>query len=133
MGGGAYGGFGFTKGAEENTQNQRQNTNNGISAEAKAVMENLPKNPSKLLDGGWQETTHPKMAERTASRTFHDPVTNLDVRFDKGDPAQNGFAAKDHYHVENPNRTGKMDFYLDVDGNPVPKGSKESHIFPNGG
>ena len=73
------------------------------------------------------------MKERSNSRTFHDPATNLDIRFDKGDPTKNGFAAKDHYHVENPNKTGKMDAYLDIDGNPVPKGSKASHIFPNGG
>ena len=54
----------------------------------------------------------------------------LKVRYDKGDPSQGGYGGKDHYHVLNPNSTGKHDYYLDKDGNPVPKNSKASHITP---
>ena len=38
--------------------------------------------------------------------------------------------AHDHYHRPNPNSTGKHDKYLDQYGNPVPKGSDESHLYP---
>lgn len=47
-------------------------------------------------------------------------------------PGSPGFEGKDHYHQRNPNFTGKGDYYLDIDGNPVPKGSKRSHILPQG-
>lgn len=43
-------------------------------------------------------------------------------------PGSPGFEGKDHYHQRNPNSTGKGDYYLDIDGNPVPKGSKRSYI-----
>lgn len=122
-----HGGFGSTAGSSGD------GTKTGISEAAKAVIKRLPKNPSKLVEDGWKETTHPKMRQHTTSRTFHDPKTNLNVRFDKGDPKAHGFAAKDHYHVENPNATGKMDAYLDINGNPVPRGSSASHILPDGG
>ena len=97
---------------------------------AKVVISNLPRNPSELLKKGWKDTTLVKMKENSSSQTFHDPKSGLDVRFDKGEAGENGFRGKDHYHVENPNSTGKLDKYLDKDGNPCAKGSKASHIIP---
>ena len=57
-------------------------------------------------------------------------LQGVQVRFDKGIPEQPGFAGKDHYHIMNPYSTGKGDYYLDVNENPVPKNSSKSHIIP---
>ena len=70
------------------------------------------------------------MAKNTSSRTFTDEKTGLNVRFDKGNKGAGGFGGKDHYHVINPDSTGKHDYYLDQLGNPVLKNSKSSHIIP---
>jgi hypothetical protein len=70
------------------------------------------------------------MRKNTNSREYEDPRTGIRVRFDPGKPGAPGFEGKDHYHIYNPNRTGKGDYYLDKNGNPVPKGSKASHILP---
>ncbi len=105
-------------------------TDNQIKQEANIIIPSLPKNPNTLLKNGWKETTPSKMKQKSNSQTFHDPKTGFDIRFDKGTPGANGFKGKDHYHVENPNSTGKMDRYLDKDGNPCAKGSRASHIIP---
>ncbi|RTE06441.1 hypothetical protein EJQ19_22930 [Paenibacillus whitsoniae] len=55
------------------------------------------------------------------------------VRFDPGKEGAPGFEGKDHYHIDNPNKTGRLDYYLDKNGNPVVKGSKPSHVLPNEG
>lgn len=89
----------------------------------------LPANPDDLLRKGWIETTHPKEAEN-GRRTFENPQTGQKIEFDKGEPGEFGFRGKGHYHYLNPNRTGKRDDYLDVNGNPVPDGSKRSHTIP---
>lgn len=94
-----------------------------------SIIRSLPKNPDKLLKSGWKETTPTGMSQNTSSRLF----TNKDglrVRFDKGVSNAGGYGGKDHYHVFNPNSTGKSDYYLDKNGNPVPKNSKASHIIP---
>jgi hypothetical protein len=61
---------------------------------------------------------------------FENPRTGEIIRFDKGRPGTPGFEGKDHYHRLNPNRTGRHDEYLDVNGNPVARGSDPSHILP---
>jgi len=91
---------------------------------------NLPKDPKELINNGWKDVTPEGMAKNTKSREIIDPETGMKVRFDPGKPGANGFEGKDHYHVHNPNSTGKKDYYLDINGNPVPKGSKASHIEP---
>jgi hypothetical protein len=53
------------------------------------------------------------------------------LRFDKGKEGKPGHEGKDHYHRENPDATGKGDAYLDKFGNPVPRGSDASHLYPN--
>ena len=90
----------------------------------------LPKNPDDLLNQGYVETSHPDAAA-AGHRTFTNPETGDTVRFDEGTPGQPGYEGVDHYHRDNPNSTGKSDTYLDKDGNPVPKGSKPSHLLPD--
>ena len=115
MGAGRGGNFG-------NTRGQNNNYRDKIS--------NLPKNPNRLPKGTWIETTPKSMKENTSSRVFTDKETGLTVRFDKGQEGKSGYRGQDHYHVHNPNSTGKSDYYLDKFGNPVPKNSKSSHIIP---
>lgn len=97
----------------------------GFVLDAKA----FDKNPNKLLEKGWKDTTPTSMSQNTSSKVYTNK-DGLKVRYDKGDPSQSGYGGKDHYHVLNPNSTGKHDYYLDKDGNPVPKNSKASHIIP---
>lgn len=94
-----------------------------------SVIRSLPKNPDKLLKSGWKEITPNGMAQNTSSRLFVNK-DGLHVRFDKGIPGVGGYGGKDHYHIFNPNSTGKSNYYLDKNGNPVPKNSKASHIIP---
>lgn len=98
-------------------------------AEGKDKSGELPENPDDLLEDGYEETTHPN-AQKQGIRTFHNPKTGDEVEFHKGRPNETGWKAKDHWHRYNPNTTGKRDLYLDRNGNPVPKGSDESHIEP---
>lgn len=89
----------------------------------------LPRNPNDLLRQGFRETSHPEAAAR-GHRSFENPQTGEKIRFDKGEEGETGHAAKDHYHRENPRKTGKKDAYLDSEGIPVAKGSDASHIYP---
>jgi hypothetical protein len=93
---------------------------------------NYPKNPDDLLQQGYKETTPEGMKNNTSSREFFNPETGDTVRFDQGKQGATGFESVDHYHQQNPAATGKGDFYLDSNGNPVPKGSRKSHILPIG-
>jgi RHS repeat-associated protein len=90
----------------------------------------LPKDPEQLKKEGWTETTHPGLAA-AGKREFTDPNTGMKVAFHPGTPGEPGFGGKDHYHVYNPDSTGKGNLYLDKDGNPTAKNSKPSHIFPS--
>lgn len=100
-----------------------------VSSYYASIIQSLPKCPDDLVIHGWIETSVEK-AVNAGHRTFSDSVSGLTVRFDKAKPGKPGNRGKDHYHVENPNRTGQDDWYLDKDGNPVPDGSGPSHIFP---
>jgi hypothetical protein len=102
----------------------------GYKAEVNRLIRALPRNTDSLLNQGWNEVTHPAKKSNTASRDFIEPDTGLKVLFDKGDPTASGFKSKDHYHVRNPESDSKGEYYLDKDGNPVPKNSVKSHIFP---
>lgn len=99
-----------------------------------AVIKNIQsKSPQQLIEDGWEDITNPKMAANTNSREFYDPKSGLKIRYDKRVDGENGFEAVDHYHVMNPNYTNKkVDYYLDIDGKPVGKGSKASHIVIKG-
>ena len=112
MGSGNHGGFGNTKGCYKETVN------------------NLPKNPDTLMQKGWKDITPPQMSKNTTSKMYKDGNTGLTVRFDKGQKGAGGYGSKDHYHVLNPKASGRDDYYLDKNCNPVPKNSKASHIIP---
>jgi hypothetical protein len=91
------------------------------------------KTPEKLLSEGWEDITDPRMKANTTSRELYNPQTGLKIRFDKGVEGANGFEGVDHYHIFNNNYTNKkIDYYFDIDGNPVGKGSKASHIIIEG-
>jgi hypothetical protein len=106
---------------------------NGCSEEIldqlKGTINNLPGNADDLAKNGFKEVTHPNAA-KVGIRKFEDAHGNQ-IEFHKGTPGAKGFKGKDHYHVKNPNATGKHDAYLDKDGNPVADNSKASHIMPN--
>jgi hypothetical protein len=51
----------------------------------------------------------------------------------KAQTGKQGFSGKDHYHILNPDPHDSSDMYLDKNGNPCSRGSKESHILPNEG
>ncbi|MGQ0798934.1 MAG: RHS repeat-associated core domain-containing protein [Pseudomarimonas sp.] len=89
----------------------------------------LPKNPSNLSKQGYKETSHPAAAQK-GHRTFENAKTGDKLRHDQGKPGRPGHEGRDHYHRENPNATGKQDQYLDKSGNPVPRGSDASHLYP---
>lgn len=99
----------------------------------KEKISSLPANSHKLLEKGWMDVTPSKMTANTTSKMFRDGETGLTVRFDKGREGAFGFAGQDHYHILNPSSTGKHDYYLDANGNPVAKNARASHIIPNGG
>ena len=90
----------------------------------------LPTNPDEMLQAGYIETTHPSAAAH-GHRTFVDPDTGETIRFDEGEEGASGHAANDHYHIYNPDSTGKHDKYLDQFGNPTADGSNASHIYPD--
>jgi RHS repeat-associated protein len=90
----------------------------------------LPPDPADLVKDGWQDVTHPSKAANTNMRDYLNPGTGQVVEFHPGTPGANGWEGIDHYHAHNPATTGKVDQYLDKDGNPVAKGSNASHIKP---
>lgn len=94
-----------------------------------SVASSLPKNGSDLLSQGWEDISDPR-ATANGHHTYRELSTGLRVRYDEGEPGASGFAGKDHYHILNPDAHNNRDMYLDSDGNPVPKNSKESHILP---
>jgi hypothetical protein len=95
---------------------------------SKAIEEftkSLPDSPEDLLGRGWEETTSPMSPSR---RTFVDPKTRLKVEFDPGRSGESGWRGKDHWHLNNPNATNRHNQYLDANGNPCGRGSKDSHL-----
>jgi len=91
---------------------------------------NLPKNPNDLVTAGWEDITDPRMAQNSHRTLYKNPQTGHEVAFDKGQPGKPGWEGRDHYHIYNPNRTGKLDMFLDSHGNPVARGNQDSHIQP---
>lgn len=103
----------------------------GTKGDVADIAASLPKDPQSLLDSTWLDIT-PKSAQGKSHILLQDEETGLKIRFDKGDPGANGFKGKDHYHILNPDATGNSNMYLDKNGDPVKKGSKKSHILPEG-
>jgi hypothetical protein len=92
----------------------------------------LPKDPQQLIEQGWQDITDPraKASPTNNGMDLEDPETGRHVRFDRGQPGETGWKGSDHYHVYNPDASGKSDRYLDINGDPVRKGAPASHIAP---
>ncbi len=103
-------------------------SNHENSARTQSI-KNLPNNPTEL-GTEWEDVTPEGMRKNTSSREYQNVKTGLRVRFDPATPGGNGYKAQDHWHVYNPDGTGKGDLYLDRNGNPVPKNSNPSHIIP---
>ena len=94
-----------------------------------SLIKSLPTKPNKNFLEYWEDITHPEARKNSDGTKFKHKETGLEVRFDPAKEGASGFEGKDHWHVYNPNKTGKKDYYLDKDGNPVAKGSKASHII----
>lgn len=94
------------------------------------LIQSLPPKPDEKFLKDWNVFVSPKAKVRTNSTKFWHKETKLRVRFDPAKEGAVGFNGKDHWHVYNPNANGKKDLYLDKDGNPTPRGSRESHILP---
>ena len=103
----------------------------GTKGDIVNIAGSLPNDPKPLLDDTWQDIT-PAAAKGKGHMLLQDEETGLRIRFDEGEPGANGFKGKNHYHILNPDATGNSDLYLDKNGNPVRKGSKQSHILPKG-
>ena len=95
------------------------------------IASSLPKTGEELLSQGWKDISHPKQAEN-GSFTYEDSNTGLRIRFDEAVPDAPGFLGKNHYHIFNPDAHSNRDLYLDRDGNPCARGSRGSHILPQG-
>ena len=105
----------------------------GITTIKKQIRHIQTKTPEELILEGWEDVTNPKMAANTTSRELYNHKTGLKIRFDKGVEGANGFEGVDHYHILNNNYTNKkVDYYFDIDGNLVGKGSRSSHIVIKG-
>lgn len=104
----------------------------GTKGYMRGVIGSLPDDPAILLRNGWSNISHPNQ-EAAGHMKLREDKTGLIIIFDKKKPGESGFKAQNHYHIFNPNATGYDNYYLDKDGNPVPKRSDESHILPNGG
>jgi hypothetical protein len=104
---------------------------NQLSMEKKKnIHERLPVTPEELLkDPKWQETSHPG-AKENGHRTFENTETGEKLRHDEAKPGEYGHKEEAHWHRPNPNKTGKLDEYLDVNDIPVPRNSPESHLYP---
>ncbi|MBR1397082.1 MAG: hypothetical protein IJ563_06075 [Selenomonadaceae bacterium] len=94
------------------------------------IINDLPFEPDIEFLKDWIEFVIEAALGRTKSREFFHKLTKLRIRFDPAEKGKPGFEGQNHYHIYNPNMTGKKDRYLDKNGNPVPKGSDASHILP---
>lgn len=88
----------------------------------------LPKNPKK--SNRFIDVTDPRKRKNTDSLNFKDRESGLEIEFHAGRQGQKGWRGKDHYHIKNPDSTNDNNYYLDKNGNPCPKGSKDSHLVP---
>ena len=97
----------------------------------KQIDTRLPDSPDELLDDpNWEETSHPEAKEH-GHRTFENTKTGEKIRYDEAKPGTTGHKAQDHWHRFNPDKTSKLDEYLDANDNPVPEHSDPSHLYPS--
>ena len=97
----------------------------------KQIDARLPNSPDELLnDPDWEETSHPS-AKENGHRTFENKAKGETIRHDHAKPGTTGHKAINHWHRHNPDATGDHNKYLDGNGNPVPDGHPDSHLYPN--
>ncbi len=101
------------------------NSQSDTSVENEIDWENAPCSPN-FLNNKWKETTHPLKMENTEDKEFTNIITNEVIEYH---PNNSQGKYQPHWHRKNPLSTNKHDYYLDKDGNPVRKNSKESHIY----
>ena len=102
----------------------------GTKGDIVHLIQNLPPCPDKKFLEEWNDITHPKARENSSNIKYEHKKTGLRVRFDPATPGAPGFNGKDHWHVYNPNKTGKQNEYLDENANPTGRNSDTSHILP---
>ncbi len=99
----------------------------GIADDPKIDWYNPPCFPSDL-GKDWKEVTHKDKLQNTSDRRFQNTKTDEVIEYH----SYNSRGEYDpHWHRYNPLMTGRMNQYLDKNGNPAKKGSKESHIYTN--
>lgn len=94
------------------------------------LIKKLPPFPNQAFLQEWNEFVIKNNPLYIFHREFYHKITQLRARFDVGKEGAHGFEGKDHWHIYNPLMKGKLDMYLDRDGNPVKDGSDPSHIIP---
>ena len=101
----------------------------GTFGQLVSMIQTLAVTPPSELGDNWIEITHPAQKANTNRITYQDSITGLKIEFDPKVSGAKGFKGKDHYHINNPKVTCDKDMYLDINGNPCAKNSKESHII----
>lgn len=101
------------------------NPQNDTSVNSEIDWENPPCSPNSL-NKNWKETTHPLKMENTKDKEFTNIITNEVIEYH---PYNSQGKYQPHWHRKNPLSINRHDYYLDKDGNPVRKNSKESHIY----
>ncbi len=102
---------------------------NGTKGHIVDVILSLPQTGQELLSRGWIDISH-ELAAKAGHYTYKEESSGLQVKFDPAKPGAPGFEGKNHYHIMNPEATDKGNEYLDINGNPVGRGSAASHILP---
>lgn len=87
-------------------------------------------NGDPRYDSEWEDISH-ESARENDKYTFKHKETGEEILWHPGTPGEPGHRGRDHYHRPNPDSNGKRDYYLDNDGNPVPKGHENSHLYPD--
>ena len=94
------------------------------------LIKSLPPTPTQAFLEEWNEFIIKNVTKKILPREFYHKITKLRARFDAKKEGAPGFEGKDHWHIYNPSTKGKIDTYLDKNGNPVKDGSNPSHIIP---
>jgi len=80
-------------------------------------------------DQNLKDISHPGSKEQGRHK-FQNKQTGEIIEYDEAQSGKAGHRGHNHYHKPNPNSTGRGDYYLDSKGNPIPKGSESSHLYP---
>lgn len=76
----------------------------------------------------YKDVTHPQYRVNSKNRRYFDTKTGYYFEHHPKIADSLGWRGKDHYHLENPDANGDNNKYLDKNGIPCSKGSKNSHL-----